>query len=508
MTNPLFDSLFAPHAGKQDAFLVTASGEATSYDDFLKDVSRLAQALIACGVKPGSRVAVQVEKSQMALALYGACLLSGAVFLPLNTAYTSEEVAYFVGDAEASLIVCDPSASDGLAACAKQHHARLETMDREGGGSVASLAACMPVSFEPVDREIEDTAAILYTSGTTGRSKGAVLSQGNLLSNALALRDIWQFSASDRLLHALPIFHVHGLFVATNVMLAAGGSMIFLPRFDTDQVITLLPKATTMMGVPTFYTRLLAAQNFTKETARSIRLFVSGSAPLLPATFADFEERTGKRILERYGMTETGMITSNPYEAERRAGAVGFPLPGVSVRIADPETGAVLPRGETGVIEVSGPNVFSGYWRRPDLRDSEFRPDGYFITGDLGMIDEDGYVFIVGRAKDLVISGGLNVYPKEIETLIDGLEGVVESAVFGVPHADFGEAVVAAVVTTPGTELTAETIKAAIAGRLAGFKQPKAVFMVKDLPRNTMGKVQKNILRQTYKDVFQPVAQK
>ncbi|HMN37432.1 MAG TPA: malonyl-CoA synthase [Hyphomicrobium sp.] len=503
MANPLYDALLAPHAGKRNAFLIAPDGSQTSYAEFLHDVSRMAHALIACGVKPGARVAVQVEKSQAALALYGACILAGAVFLPLNTAYTSAEVAYFVADAQPTLIVCDPAASETLASCATEHHARLETLDRDAKGSLASLAARMPDTFAAVARASDDMAAILYTSGTTGRSKGAVLSHGNLLSNALALRDIWRFTPADRLLHALPIFHVHGLFVATNVMLAAGGSMIFLPRFDAEQVISLLASATAMMGVPTFYTRLLASPAFMRERASRIRLFVSGSAPLLPATFADFEARTGKRILERYGMTETGMITSNPYEGERRAGAVGLPLPGVSVRVADPETGAVLPAGQTGVIEVCGPNVFSGYWRRPDLRDSEFRTDGYFITGDLGLIDEGGYVFIVGRAKDLVISGGLNVYPKEVETLIDGLEGVVESAVFGVPHPDLGEAVTAAVVAAPDSKLDAQAIKAALAGQLAGFKQPKAVFLVADLPRNTMGKVQKNILRQTYRDVFQ-----
>ena len=329
-----------------------------------------------------------------------------------------------------------------------------------------------------------------------------MLSHDNLLSNAVTLRDLWRFTANDRLLHALPIFHVHGLFVATNVSLAAGATMIFLPKFDAGEVVKLLPGATTMMGVPTFYTRLLSRPDFTRDAARSIRLFISGSAPLLPSTFTEFEERTGQRILERYGMTETGMITSNPYEGERRGGAVGFPLPGVSVRIADAETGKVLEQGETGVIEVSGPNVFSGYWRRPDLKASEFRPDGYFITGDVGHIDQDGYVTIAGRAKDLVITGGLNVYPKEIETLIDSLEGVVESAVFGVPHPDFGEAVAAAVVVKKDSAASQDTIKAALSSHLASFKQPKFIAMLEDLPRNTMGKVQKNILRERFKDTF------
>lgn len=505
MANPLYDALLAPHVDKKDPFLVAPDGAIVTYEAFLKDVARMAHALVASGVKTGSRVAVQVEKSQAALALYGACLLSGAVFLPLNTAYTAAEVDYFVSDAKPALIVCDPSSVEALTSCAKAHGARIETLDRNGEGSLASLAAHMPDAFEAVTRLPDDTAAILYTSGTTGRSKGAVLSHENLLSNALALRDIWQFTSDDRLLHALPIFHVHGLFVATNVILAAGGSMIFLPRFVPEQVSSLLPSATTMMGVPTFYTRLLGSDTFTRDCTSTIRLFVSGSAPLLPATFAEFEARTGQRILERYGMTETGMITSNPYVGERRAGSVGHPLPGVSVRIADPETGAVLPQGETGVIEVSGPNVFAGYWCRPELRESEFRTDGYFITGDLGQIDTDGYVFIVGRAKDLIISGGLNVYPKEVETLIDGMDGVVELAVFAIAHPDLGEAVVAAVVAAPGATLSAEAIKAGLAGKLAGFKQPKAVFVVEDLPRNTMGKVQKNSLRQTYKDIFQTV---
>ncbi|MEQ1716590.1 MAG: malonyl-CoA synthase [Hyphomicrobium sp.] len=502
MANCLYDALFAPHAGKSADFLISGDGAAASYDAFLKLAAKIAHALVETGVKPGDRVAVQVEKSKTALALYAACVQAGAVFLPLNTAYTATELAYFVEDAAPSLVVCDPKSVAALCPLASNVGARLETLAGDETGTLTSLAADMPDQFESVSRTAEDTAAILYTSGTTGRSKGAILSHGNLLSNALALKDVWQFTSDDRLLHALPIFHVHGLFVATNVMLAAGAAMIFLPRFDVTEMIALMPKATAMMGVPTFYTRLLARADFTAATANNIRLFVSGSAPLLPGTFADFETRTGQRILERYGMTETGMITSNPYEGERRAGSVGFPLPGVRVRIANPETGVVLSAGATGVIEVDGPNVFSGYWRKPELRESEFRAGGYFITGDLGTIDAAGYVFIVGRAKDLVISGGLNVYPKEIETLIDSLDCVVESAVFAIPHPDLGEAVAAAVVIVKGSALSADAIKAKLAGQLAGFKQPKVVFVVDDLPRNTMGKVQKNALRDRYKAVF------
>ncbi len=503
LPNHLYDSLFAPHAGKTGTFLLTADGAATSYDKFLKQTARIANALQSLGVTPGDRVAVQVEKSQEALALYAACVQAGAVFLPLNPAYTTAEIAYFVEDSEPALIVADPGAADALTALAAKAGARLETLGADGRGSLMARAEKMPDAFATVPRTANDTAAILYTSGTTGRSKGAILSHDNLLSNALALRDIWQFTPNDVLLHALPIFHVHGLFVATNVILAAGASMIFLPKFEAGEMIRLLPRATTMMGVPTFYTRLLGRADFKNDAARSIRLFISGSAPLLPQTFAEFEVRTGKRILERYGMTETGMITSNPYEGERRAGSVGFPLPGVCVRVANPETGAIVAQGETGVIEVKGPNVLSGYWNKPELRQTEFREDGFFITGDLGTIDGDGYVNVVGRAKDLIISGGLNVYPKEIETLIDGIEGVIESAVFGLSHPDFGEAVAASVVVAKGSNLDAEAIRSALAGELANFKQPKAIFVAGDLPRNTMGKVQKNVLRETHKAYFE-----
>ncbi len=502
LPNHLYDALFAPHAAKPGAFLLTADGAATSYGDFLNEAARIANALQILGVTPGDRIAVQAEKSQEALALYAACVQAGAVYLPLNTAYTPTEVAYFVQDAEPALIVCDPGAAGALKNIAAKASVQIETLGMDGLGTLMARAAVMPDAFDTVPRGASDTAAILYTSGTTGRAKGAVLSHENLLSNALALRTIWQFTSEDVLLHALPIFHVHGLFVATNVILAAGASMIFLPKLDTGEMIRLMPRATTMMGVPTFYTRLLAETGFNREAARSIRLFISGSAPLLPQTFAEFEERTGMRILERYGMTETGMIASNPYEGERRTGSVGFPLPGVSVRIANPETGVELAQGKTGVIEVSGPNVLAGYWKKPHLHDSEFRSDGYFITGDLGTIDDDGYVTIVGRAKDLIISGGLNVYPKEIETLLDGIEGVVESAVFAIPHADFGEAVAASVVVTRNSNITPETIKAALKDKLASFKQPKAIFVVEDLPRNSMGKVQKNILRDRHRGHF------
>ena len=378
------------------------------------------------------------------------------------------------------------------------------TLDGDGGGTLTEEAAGLPDRFETVPRGEDDLAAFLYTSGTTGRSKGAMLTHGNLLSNARSLVEAWRFTSDDILLHALPIFHSHGLFVACNVSLLSGGSMIFLPAFQADEVVKWLPKATSMMGVPTFYTRLLDEKRFDKDLVAHMRLFTSGSAPLLAETHVAFERRTGHRILERYGMTETNMNTSNPYDGERRAGTVGFPLPDVEVRVVDQETGREVAKGEIGVLEVRGPNVFKGYWKMPEKTREEFRPDGFFITGDLGRVDEDGYIHIVGRAKDLVISGGYNVYPKEIELILDELDGVAESAVIGVPHPDFGEAVVAVVVPAAGAAFDEAAILEAIRGKVARFKQPKRVFAIDELPRNTMGKVQKAVLRDAHGDLFAP----
>ncbi|MEL6977250.1 MAG: malonyl-CoA synthase [Pseudomonadota bacterium] len=502
--NPLFDALIAPGLSSSRPFLRLASGESLSYAAMMGQAHRMANAMRAIGVAPGDRVAVQVEKSPEALALILGCIVAGAAVLPLNTAYTPAEVAYFLSDAEPALSVCDPGAEAALAPIAAKAGAKLLTLSADGAGSLIEAASAHPLSGEPTPRGADDLAAVLYTSGTTGRSKGAMLSQANLLSNAQALVEIWRFTAGDALLHALPIFHTHGLFVATNVTLAAGGSMIFLPKFDIEAVMSALPHATTMMGVPTFYTRLLDDPRFSRDAAAHMRLFISGSAPLLAQTHEAFEARTGHRILERYGMTETGMNTSNPYEGERRPGAVGMPLPGVSLRVADPETGAPLANGETGSIELTGPNVFQGYWRMPEKTASEFRADGYFITGDLGRIDEDGYLAIVGRAKDLIITGGFNVYPKEIETALDALDGVVESAVIGLPHPDFGEAVTAVITPAPGAALSEEAILAGLRDALAKFKQPKRVFFLDSLPRNSMGKVQKNVLRERYAETFAP----
>ena len=500
MANTLYDALFAPLEGRVTPLILTADGQAISGDAFLRLVARQANALAGLGLRKGDRIAVQVAKTPEALALYGAAVALGAVFLPLNTAYTAAEVDYFLGDATPRIFVCDGGAAGALAPVAARNGARLVTLDRDGGGEVSDLAAGAADRVVPVSCGPEDLAAILYTSGTTGRSKGAMLTQRNLLSNAEVLVREWRFTEADVLLHALPIFHTHGLFVASNVVLLSGAAMIWLPGFEAGEVVRLLPRATAMMGVPTFYTRLLEDARLTRDLVGHVRLFVSGSAPLLAETHEAWEARTGHRILERYGMTETNMNTSNPYAGERRAGTVGFPLPGVEVRIL--VDGREAARDEVGMIEVRGPNVFCGYWQMPEKTREELRPDGWFITGDLGKRDADGYVHIVGRAKDLVITGGYNVYPKEVELLLDEVPGVAESAVIGVPHPDFGEAVFAVLVAHKGVALDSGAVLAAIAGQLARFKQPKAAVVVESLPRNTMGKVQKNLLRESYKGWF------
>ena len=483
-------------------FISDGDGRELSYGDYWALAGRLANALAAHGVKRGDRVAVQVEKSVEALALFLACARLGAVFLPLNTAYTVAELAYFIGDADPSLIVCAPAQAAALSDLARGR--ALLTLDSDGKGSLSTAAAEASSSFEDAPSNWDDLAAILYTSGTTGRSKGAMLTHGNLASNALSLVEAWRFTDKDVLLHALPIYHTHGLFTASNTLLLSGGRMIFRRKFDANDVIARLPQATTMMGVPTFYTRLLQHEGLTRDLVKHMRLFVSGSAPLLAETHREFFARTGHAILERYGMTETNMNTSNPYEGERRAGTVGFPLPRVELRITDPATGKPLPRGETGMIEVRGPNVFKGYWRMPEKTAEEFRADGFFITGDLGLIDRDGYVSIVGRGKDLIITGGFNVYPKEIENEIDALAGVIESAVIGVPHPDFGEGVTAVVVAkgSGAPSISERDVITALEPRLAKFKLPKRVIFVADLPRNAMGKVQKRELRETYAALY------
>lgn len=482
----------------ENVCLLLPDGSEISFAALYEQAGRFAGALKTLGVAPGDRVVVQVDKSPANLALYLGTLQSGAVYVPLNSAYTLEEVAYFLGDAEPRVFV-GAQRSDDLEARFTDVH--FHTLDAAGGGSLASLAADVAPSDDVVARAGSDLAAIVYTSGTTGRSKGAMLSHDNLASNAASLIDAWGWQADDVLLHALPIFHVHGLFIAMHCALTQGTPMIFLPKFEVREVLRWLPRATVLMGVPTFYTRLLAEADFTAQAAAHMRLFISGSAPLTPQTFDAFEARTGQRILERYGMSETIINSTNPLIGERVAGTVGFPLPGVEMRVTG-DDGAELSRGEIGMLEVRGPNVFSGYWRMPEKTAEEIREDGYFITGDLGTQDADGRISIVGRGKDLVISGGYNVYPKEVEGVLDALDGIDESAVIGVPHADFGEAVVAVVVPS-GEDVSLEALRVALDDRLARFKQPKAVINLKELPRNTMGKVQKNVLRDTYVALFQ-----
>jgi malonyl-CoA/methylmalonyl-CoA synthetase len=494
---------FVDAAGDGSARLIeTPEGAHCSYADMFALSGKIANALIAAGVKPGDRVAAQVEKSVMAMALYLGVVRCGAVFNPLNTAYTDTEMAYFVGDAKPAVLVCDPKREAGLSEIARANGAHVLTLDAHGEGSLTDSANRQGESFATVHRLPDDLAAILYTSGTTGRSKGAMLTHSNLLSNAKSLVSVWRFTSSDILIHALPTYHTHGLFVATNTVMLASAAMIYLPKFDADQVLHLLPGATTLMGVPTFYTRLLDHPKLNRSAVANIRLFVSGSAPLLAETHRAWTARTGTAILERYGMTETNMNTSNPYDGERVAGTVGFALPDVEVRIADPETGALVRQGEIGVIEVKGPNVFKGYWQMPEKTAEEFRADGFFITGDLGKIDERGYVHIVGRAKDLVITGGFNVYPKELEDALDALDGILESAVIGLSHKDFGEAVTAVLVRTKSSTLTEADVLAAIEPRFAKFKQPKRILFVDELPRNAMGKVQKNLLRAQFANLY------
>jgi malonyl-CoA/methylmalonyl-CoA synthetase len=500
--NHLFEQFRRHIPGAGARFLELPDGAIVTYGDMLARSAHLANALAARGVKPGDRVAVQVEKCPGALMLYLACVRAGAVFLPLNVAYTLAELDYFFADAEPRLVVCDPGREGDISRIAVKVGAAVDTLVGGGEGSLNEIASLSDPTFADIARGPDDLAAILYTSGTTGRSKGAMLSHENLASNARVLAEAWRFRSADVLLHALPVFHTHGLFVATNVTMMAGSSMLFLPRFDVDEVLRLMPRASCMMGVPTFYTRLLQNPRLTREATAHMRLFVSGSAPLLADVHEQWRARTGHAILERYGMTETNMNTSNPYDGDRVAGTVGFPLSGVNLRISDPQTGNPLPQGEIGMIEVKGPNVFRGYWRMPEKTEVEFRPDGYFITGDLGKIDDRGYIHIVGREKDLVISGGYNVYPKEVENEIDAIDGVVESAVVGIPHPDFGEGVVAVVVKRAGSSLAEGEVQRSLDGRLAKFKQPKRIFFVEDLPRNTMGKVQKSEIRRQYGTVF------
>lgn len=491
--------------------VVTESDSTYSWRELDQGSARIANLFLAVGAEPGDRVAVQVEKSVEALMIYLACLRAGLVFLPLNTAYQSAEVEYFIGNAEPSVVVCSPANAEWVGEITQASGIKhVFTLGEDGSGTLLSAIQQHADNHTPVARGPDDLACILYTSGTTGRSKGAMLTHGNLLSNALVLKDYWQWQPGrDVLIHALPIFHVHGLFVAINGALISGSKMLWMSKFDAKRAITWLPQATVFMGVPTLYVRMLAEPSLTREACHHMRLFVAGSAPLLIETFNEWTERTGHTIVERYGMSETVMLTSNPYQAdarfgaqsERRGGTVGFPLPGVGLRVRG-DSGEDLPVGEIGGIEVKGPNVFKGYWRMPEKTAEEFTADGWFKTGDVGRIDERGYVSIVGRSKDLIISGGYNVYPAEIESFINELPDVGESALVGVPHPDFGEVGVALVTLKPGADLTGDAVISSLKARLANFKIPKRCFIVDELPRNTMGKVQKNILRNQYQGLF------
>lgn len=475
-------------------FIDAPDGRRMSYADADRASARFANALVAHGVEPGHRVVVCLEKSPLAVLVYLAIIRAGAVFVPLNPAYTDAELAYLLSDAAPSLVVCDPGRADVAAAA----HLRTLTASADGAGELDAAAGMQDDRFDDIDREPEDLAAILYTSGTTGRPKGAMLSQGNLTSNALTLQRAWGFEGADVVLHALPLFHAHGLFVALNCVLASGASMVLLGRFDVDAVLEHLPRSTVFMGVPTFYERLLGDPRLDAQRCGGVRLFVSGSAPLPASTHARFQARTGHAILERYGMTETVMLTSNPLNGERRAGTVGRPLPGVALRITEDSTRRPLGADRVGHIEVRGPNVFSGYWRHPERPMAEFTEDGWFRTGDLGRLDADGYLELVGRAKDLVISGGMNVYPKEVEEVLDSLDAVQESAVVGIPDPDLGEAVIAVIVVRPGCEIDESVVRAALRQRLAGFKVPKEIHTVEALPRNAMAKVDKALLRSRF----------
>lgn len=487
--------------------LLQPGGLVVTHRELYQNAGRYANALLSLGLKPGDRLAVQCQKSLEAVYLYLGCLMVGGVYLPLNNDYTPVEIAYFLGDAEPHIFVGDPQDESKLSpVCARSGVAHHLTLAADGTGSLADITENMKTDIEFAHRNADDLAAILYTSGTTGRSKGAMLSHGNLTSNARALIDIWQITASDVLLHALPIYHTHGLFVAISTSLLAGGSMIFLPKFDIDEIIAQLPVSSVLMGVPTFYSRLLARGDFDRALVNSMRLFISGSAPLSAAVHQEFHDRTGHAILERYGMTETGMNTSNPYDGERRAGTVGMPLPGVEIKITDAANGKTLPPGETGIIEVRGANVFDGYWRNEEKTRQDLRDDGYFITGDMARFDDDGYMVIVGREKDLIISGGLNIYPAEVETVLDAIDGIAETAIIGLPHDDFGEAVTAIIAVGADFQFDETAVIATAATSLARYKLPKRVIVVNHLPRNTMGKIQKNQLRDDYCELYRIIS--
>ena len=496
----LFESRF-PH-DRTTCCIETHDGKFISWDQLERTTARIASFLTSLQLPRNSRIAVQVEKSAEALMLYLATIRAGFVYLPLNTAYRELEVAYFIEDAKPAVVVCSPgNLSETAQLALRSGILHVFSLGQTGNGTLLDSADGHADKYHTVDRMPDDLAVILYTSGTTGRSKGAMLTHGNLIANALVLHAYWEWQRDDVLLHALPLFHIHGLLVASHGALLSGSKMIFLPKFDSKSVLSHLPRSSIFMGVPTYYVRLLCEPEFEQNVCSSMRLFLSGSAPMLTETFDEFTRRTGHTILERYGMSETGMLTSNPYSGKRVGGTVGFPLPAVSLRIIGSDGQECAP-GEIGDIQVKGPNVFKGYWEMPEKTAMEFTDDGYFKTGDVGKFNDEGYVSIVGRSKDLIITGGYNVYPKEIESFLDDLNGVAESAVIGVPHPDFGEAVTAVIVPKPDAALSSSEVIAQIKNKIANFKVPKNVHFIDALPRNTMGKVQKNLLRERYKTAF------
>lgn len=502
-SNFLLNKLRKASIGNEQAVFAKLDDDSNvTYGELFSNAEKIASLLAKEGLQANERVVVQVEKSIQAVELYLGVMLAGGIFIPLNTAYTSEELSYFLSDSTPTFVVCDPKKLNILEPLAVQIGAlKTFSLDQDGDGSLMEAADKESIGFKGVARSDNDLSSIIYTSGTTGRSKGAMLTGSNLSSNASTLLDYWKFTTKDILIHSLPIFHVHGLFVAINITLMTGSKLIFHKKFDVDSILSDMTNATVLMGVPTFYVRLLQTEGLNKSVTSNMRLFVSGSAPMLEETHKQWQEKTGHTIIERYGMSETNMNTSNPYDGDRKAGTVGFPLPDVEVIVADPESGEPLKTGEVGSVEIRGPNVFLGYWNKPDKTAEEIRKNGFFISGDLGVYDENGYLSIVGRSKDLVISGGYNIYPKELELLIDDIEGVNESAVIGLPDKDFGEKVAAVIVKDNTVLINENFILKQLESKLARFKQPRHVIFVDELPRNTMGKVQKNSLREDYQNI-------
>ena len=495
-SNFLNDNLFSVYANSNKIFIETES-QKYSFKEFDDLVNKIANLLIASDLSEGDRVLVKLEKSIFSFALYIASIRAGGIFVPVNNDYTASEIDYFIENSIPYIFISNDESIKKV----QNRNLKTFSLNSDMSGTFLENIKTQNTSFVPIERKKNDIASILYTSGTTGRSKGAMLSHNNLFSNTRELLKIWKFNENDALLHALPIYHIHGLFVACNLCLISGAKIHFIQKFQTEKVIEYLPKSTVMMGVPTFYTRLLESKKLNSQITENIRVFISGSAPLLYETHKEFEKVTGHKILERYGMTETNMNTSNPYDGERRAGTVGIPLPEVNIRITDPETNVKLGSEKIGMIEIKGENIFEGYWTMEEQTKDSFTVDGYFITGDLGKFSSDGYLSIIGRNKDLIISGGLNIYPKEIEVVIDGINYVKESAIIGIPHKDFGEAVLAIVVAN-NEKISETTIMKVIQTKIAKFKQPKKIIFVSELPRNAMGKVQKQTLRNNYNKIF------